>query len=457
MVNPRITIEVFLERAKAENLGNIQKQIQDLSKKTQESTTYNKEWAMSIPTQRLYNLKKELGPAARGMQIYAAKTRIATMQMNNFKDGARLMGIVLKDSVTLVGFMNNVMNIFISRFGTMILAFGIFRKTSEAINHAKESWLKLDTAVRKVSSIVISSTGNMVEATRLLSRQMVQFGLQYGVTLEQMSDTQFFLASAGLKSNEVFAAFASTMKLVVAASKDLQATAEENKKVVEIMAGLYNVYGRTLEGFNNEQEKTLYIAGLLFRTFKTQQILLSELAVGLSFAASQAKVSGISIEELVGTIGVLNSNLVKGSKAGTSYANAIRDATRNAGKLKLLFDIDIRGIGKDFSFLEDVIKPLNKQFKETGVGFTELTNLMEVWNVRGLRSVVVMVDQYDRLREVIDDMGKGVGNLNEAFINVTESYKLQKQLTANIKTILGAAFSVAITGEEFNQLSEGME
>ena len=446
MVNPRITIEVFLERTKGTNIAEFQKQLDKMSAKTEKATKYNNEWAMSLPTKRLAGLTKELGPSARGIQIYAAKTRIATMQMNTFKDGLRLMGIVLKDSVTLVGFMNNVMNIFISRFGTMILAFGIFRKTSEAIEHAKESWLKLDTAIRKVSSIVISSTGDMGEATRLLSRQMVQFGLQVGVTFEQMSDTMFFLASAGLKSNQVFNAFVSTMKLVVAASKDLQATAEENKKVVEIMAGLYNVYGETLGRFNDEQEKTLYIAGLLFRTFKTQQILLSELAVGLSFAASQAKVSGISLEELVATIGVLNSNLIKGSKAGTSYANAIRDATKNAGKLKLLFDIDIRGIGKDFSFLRDVIGPLKEQFIETGVGFAELTNLMEVWNVRGLRSVVVLIDKYEHLKQVIDDMGKGVGNLNEAFINVAESYKLQRQLTENIKTILGAAFSVAITG-----------
>jgi hypothetical protein len=65
----------------------------------------------------------------------------------------------------------------------------------------------------------------------------------------------------------------------------------------------------------------------MFAAFRTQQILLDELAVGLSFAASQAKVSGISIEELIASIAVLNTNLVKGSKAGTSYANAIKTKT----------------------------------------------------------------------------------------------------------------------------------
>jgi TP901 family phage tail tape measure protein len=366
--------------------------------------------------------------------------------MNSARDALRLMGIVLKDSVTLVGFMNNVMNIFISRFGTMILAFGIWRKTTEAIQAAKEAWLQLDTAIRKVSSIVVSATGDIGLSTEVLARQMIGFSLQFGVTYQQMSDTMFFLASAGLNSIEIYKTFESTMRLVVAASKDLEATAEENKRVVEIMAGLYNVYGDTLSRFNDEQEKTTHIAGVLFQTFKTQQILLSELAVGLSFASSQAKISGISMEELIATIGVMNTNLIKGSKAGTSYANAIRDATRNADKLRKMFDIDITGLGENFSFLESVVEPLARSFEETGLGIKQINELMQIWNVRGLRSIVVQIDKLEEIKKLMADYGHGVENLDEAFEKVTNSYKLQKQLSENIKTILSAMFGIAITG-----------
>jgi TP901 family phage tail tape measure protein len=445
LVNPQITIETLLQRIQPGDIQAVEKQLKEVASSTKKLTTA-RQAALGAPAEDLARWTDELGRADRATKNYAARIRIATGQIKSFREGMVLGGIVIKDMFTKVGFLNAALNILISRFGTMIVIFFVFRKVAQFIDLIKTSFLELDTAVRKVASLVIPASGNMEAAIHSLTKQMVNFGLEVGVSFEQMSDTMFFLASAGLNSVQIFHSFEAAQKLVIATAKDMTASMEENKKAVEILAGLINVYHDSLTRFNTEAERTEYIAGVMFAAFRTQQILLEELAVGLSFAASQAKVSGISIEELVASISVLNTSLVKGSKAGTSYANAIRDATRSSVKLKQLFDIDIRGIGQDFSFLDTVVAGVSRRMQQQGLSIKLLNDLMQVFNIRAVRAVITLANAPEKISQLMDEMKHGVRDMNKAVGIVTDSYKFQQQRLENIRIILGGIFGIAFTG-----------
>jgi TP901 family phage tail tape measure protein len=371
--------------------------------------------------------------------------RVSTNQINNWRDALRLGRLVLRDMTTAVGIFNAAMNIMISRFGTMIIVFALFTQAVKAFNAAKEGFLELDTAIRKVASLVVATSGDIREAMKLLTKQMVEFGISVGVSFKQMSDTMFFLASAGLDSVRVFESFAAAQRLVIGTAKDMTATIGENKQVVEVFAGLLNVFGDSMVGFNSEQEKAAEISGILFQAFKTNQILIGELAVGLTFAAQQAKISGVSLKELVATLAVLNTNLLKGSKAGTSFANALRDAVQNADKLQKI-GIDVSSIGTDSFQLLDFFESLGDVIERDQNKLRVLTELMEIFNIRGLRAVLVAADQVASIRKLTEDMAKGQENLNIAVKIASGSMKVQQQRAKNINTVLGAALAVAITG-----------
>jgi hypothetical protein len=283
--NPRITIETLLQRVNPKDIKNLEKQLSGVSSKvTADAKKLSKKQDyLAASAERL---TAEYNRGQRAMVIWAAKVRIATSQVTTFNEGMQLGTIVLKDMFTKVGFLNAALNIFISRFGTMIAIFFVFRQISQFVTLMKESWEDFDTSFRRVSSLVISSSEDMGKSMKILMTDMVQFAIRFGVSLEQLSNTMFFLASAGYESAEIHNLFAAAQKLVIATSKDLTASVEENKKAVEIFAGTMRVMGPTLKGFNTEQDKANYLAGVFFKTFQKNQILLDELAVGLSFATS---------------------------------------------------------------------------------------------------------------------------------------------------------------------------
>jgi hypothetical protein len=354
--------------------------------------------------------------------------------------------IVLRDMFTAVGFLNTAMSIMLSRFGTMIIIFGaitVIKKFNEAVrNTARET----DTAFRKVSSIIISSTGQTEESFNVLNISMIKFANSMGVSIDKVSDTMFFLASAGRESAEVLAEFEAVQKLSIATSKDMEATLDDNKKLVEVFAGLMNIYGENIGKANVQSERANYLAGLLFEAFKTQQILISELAAGLSYGTNQAVAMNVSIEELIASIAILNTGMIKGSKAGTSYANALRDTARNSAKLKKLFDIDIGNLSEGFSLVETVVKRVNQEMEGQGITLDLLVRLMQIYNIRGARAIISLAVQYERLEELLERNKDAERDLAAAIDITTDSFKVQEQKGKNLKSTMRLMFDLMRTG-----------
>ena len=286
----------------------------------------------------------------------------------------------------------------------------------------------------------------MNQAMESLSINALNFAARYGTAINQISDTMFFLASAGRSTVQVNREFAEAQKLVIATAKDLTASLQDNKEVVEVYAGLMNIYRDANESVAQTQERAAHTAAILFEAFKTQQILISELAAGLQYSSAQAKAMGVSIEQLVATLAVLNTGMIKGSKAGTSLANAMRDTVKRADKLREVLDIDVTGIGKDFDFIGQVIKPIAAEIDRAGVSISLFTKLFEVYNIRATRAIIGLAVQYDKLTKLMGDFDHAQEDLKAALDTVTSSMKAQESRTQQLKTMLMGMIALALTG-----------
>jgi TP901 family phage tail tape measure protein len=382
----------------------------------------------------------------RELAIGAARLAVSQHRIRNAAHAMDAAKAIFRDMFTVTGALNNALSIMVSRFGTMILLFGAIqqiRKLTQAMGEAAE---EMDTNYNRVASIVVSSSMAVGDAMEELSYQVIDFGLRTGVSFDQTSNAIFFLASAGRSAEQIFHEFDDAMRLVLATSKDLTASQEELKISTETFAALMNVYGESISNIGTQAVTARRLSELMFEAFKTQQILLGEFAIGLQYAGTQAKLMDISIEELIASIAVLNTGMLKGSKAGTGYANALRDATQKADKLEEVFGISVKNIGKDFSFLETVVKGIRDRIDETGVTLELMQELFEVFNIRGARAVLTLAVQYDRATKLLGDFSHASEDLTAALDKVNNSLAAQKVRHENIKQVALSMFASVITG-----------
>ena len=108
MVNPRITIETLLERIKPSDIANIEKQLKSVSSSVKKSSgELGRSDLLKVPVQQLEKLN-------RSQKAYAANVRIATRQVDSWREAMKLGSIVIRDMFTKVGALNAALNILIS-------------------------------------------------------------------------------------------------------------------------------------------------------------------------------------------------------------------------------------------------------------------------------------------------------------------------------------------------------
>lgn len=445
MANPRITIETYLEKIRQGDIQTIHKQLKSITGQV-EGMTSGVAARNAMINQSVETLSKANKTYGRGMVQTALRTKVATNQLNSFREAVFAGKTIMLDMVSVTGMANAALNILISRFGTMIVVFGLYRKIVQWKQAMNEAALAMDTAEIKIRSLIIPTTDLDTAMTSIMGT-LIRFATEVGGTIEQLSDTYYFLASSGLDSARAAAIFDDAQKLVLVTAKDLNATQTENKQILETFAGIYKNFSKTLVGFNSEQEKASYIADLIFYAYKRNQILLPELAVGFTYAAAQAKIMNISLAEIIITLAKANSVMIKGSKAGTSYANALSDIVKNQKALREKFgitlDLDKEG---GFSFIKEVLVPMNEQLEKSANRVQFLSDLMEVFNKRGARITAALLPQTRELVKEYDGMTKAQGERSRALSDVVGSLKNQLQIQDNIRTVSNDMWSRAVTG-----------
>jgi|GEM_PF-6836424 len=279
----------------------------------------------------------------------------------------------------------------------------------------------LEVAMARVGTATRLTEGNFSQTMFNIRREVLEVSRDLNRSFSEISIVAYAMGSAGLNAAQQIAAIRPVANLVVGTLGQMEPTAK-------IVAGAFNLYGSSIKNASTDTEKFRVITDLIADTFAREQIELSELEAGLSQVVNAAVILNVSFEDLVNTLGFLNTGMLKGSRAGTALLNALIDISKNSGKLKTTFGIAFDPTQPlDFNH---VMLELSKTIQAQGGITTEkYKQLMDVFNIRGARAVAQIIADWKRYQEALGhsaDSTKGMAELLARIQSDTLSGNFQK-------------------------------
>lgn len=353
--------------------------------------------------------------------ILAIKDRFSA-SLNKFQDSIqRIMKV--GDSVKL----SNI------AIGASFAAMGVV--SSVAIGKIISSAMPLEEAMKRLQTVTSTTFQSMNQAMEMsLSRARV-FSSGFSSSTQEIIDSSYQLASAGLNVEQVMAGIESTSRLARAGLGNLSDTAV-------IMGMSLNTVGKSASmNFLSPLQKSNRIADVMATTVKKFQLTLPILSEGFKFVVGPASSLGIKLTELSGALGILNTSGIRASMAGTTLAQVLQ----KMGKAREMLNLDpgefldAAGNLKSLSsFLEAVNKalPVNK--------FDRYNKITKIFQARAAKSVIVLLDQLDALkRNTIElDNSKGAAERMSSTIEDTAatSFKILRNNIENAASSIGETF-----------------
>lgn len=297
-----------------------------------------------------------------------------------------------------------------------------------ALASATKEWIALEAEMARVATVTRGTTKDV----EVLEDVIVDFAASSKASFKDTASAMYALGSAGLTVTQQMAGLEHVMNTAIGTGGDVEQTAK-------LMAGAFNVFGKSLEGANTTAEKFKKIGDIISYTYSTQQVELSELATALGYVASVGSLVEIKFEELVATIGVLNTGMLKGSKSGTSLVNAF---IQLANKSERLGALGIQVNADEPLNFKRVLEDLYDLYGDSALSLKSLQNLMRTFGIRGGRAVGLLLNNFEFFNETLvktagnaEDFARIMRRIQEDTIPGVAS-KIKNQFTAIWKDIL---------------------
>lgn len=259
-----------------------------------------------------------------------------------------------------------------------------------AIGAATKEWLTFQTEMSRVATATRGSAASL----GVLENRIKDFAATSKASLKDTASAVYALGSAGLSVSQQLVGLEHVMNVAIGTFGDVELTAK-------LMAGAINVFGRKMKDATTQAQQFKKIADVMAYTYSVQQVELDELATAMGYVASTGALIDISFEELTTTIGVLNTGMLKGSKAGTSLVNAFIQVANKSDKLSEIgIEIDT---SKPLDFIE-LMDKLYAKFGDNKLSLDGLSKIMSTFGIRGGRAVALLLTNYEFFKKSLDDV-----------------------------------------------------
>ena len=281
-------------------------------------------------------------------------------------------------------------------------AWAVYRKLGEAWGDMVEYQDQLARAMRTANS----EFKTQVEIAAMYKDVMRDAVTKHGVGWENIGESLYQLTSAGLSSEEAVAGLNTALSLQVA----LEGDARETTKA---LAGIYNNFKDVLGDTATEQEKLNYIGNVVAVTWKHHQAELNEMIDGYKYASAMAKSAGVSFETVSAIIGVLNSHMIKGGRAGRGLQGVWARMASDAGEFARIFQMEeFFSLDKPLQF-EKIMKTLHERFKKGTLSVSQLGVSFDRMGRRSAPVFEAMIKFWDEITERIESYGKELNSLEK--------------------------------------------
>ena len=246
------------------------------------------------------------------------------------------------------------------------------------LGFAVRSFANLEHTLASVRGI----TGATEKQFETLAEQVRRLGRTTKFTAQQAAEGQLFLARAGFKVNEIFAALPGTLQLAQAASVELGEAAD--------------IVSNVLASFGAGADETIRFADVLAKTTTSANTDLLQLADAIKLVGPISLSLGVSLETTAAAIGMLSNAGLQATLAGTGLRSVLFSLEApTSAVLAILHDLELRT--NDVSISQNGLIKVLEKLRDSGISAGQA---IQLFGKRGAPAFNVLINSIPKLREL---------------------------------------------------------
>ena len=175
---------------------------------------------------------------------------------------------------------------------------------------------KLHAQFDNITNSTRAIIGNLSKSDPMYAALVAQakdLGAEWGITADKIAESQLEISKAGRSAKDVLAMTEATTLLGAAAELNVGG----DKGAAVMLSDVMNTYGYGVD-------KAMYVSDLMTSAANRSTLSVVDFYESLKYSADIAKQFNIPLQESTAVIAALGNAGLKGSMAGTGYANMIR-------------------------------------------------------------------------------------------------------------------------------------
>jgi TP901 family phage tail tape measure protein len=251
--------------------------------------------------------------------------------------------------------------------------------------------------------------------------QVVQFGQEFGLEMQNGATGLYQLASAGLSAADAMEVLNDTLKLSMAVQGD-------HNTISKLVT-------QTLFGFEMEMNQASIVADKFAYAIQKSLIEYQDLASAVKFALPFFTTTGQSIDQLLGALQILTNRALEAGIAGRGLRQGVAELAESIGDNTARFrefGVEVTDAQGNMLQLTEIAANFHAVLDEGVINDTELlTSLIQDLNVRGATAFVHLVQASDEFTEAVKATAGAGGELDEMIKVQNQSIGAQMQILRN--------------------------
>ena len=238
-----------------------------------------------------------------------------------------------------------------------------------------------------------SVTGGTADEVRRLGQHARRMGMDTIFGAKGAADAMYYLASAGMNTNQIMNALQGTMRLAAATQSDLASTTETVASVIS--------------AFGLKAEEADRIANTFAATISASQATMGKLAASMGYVGPVARSLNMSIEETSAILGSLYNAGIDASTAGTSLRFAISSIVKPTSETIETLD----RLGVSLKDSEGKTRPFIEIIRDLGDVGIDTADAFAIFGQRAGPGMLALINQG---ADAIEDLTKKVTGTKKA-------------------------------------------
>ena len=234
----------------------------------------------------------------------------------------------------------------------------------------------------------------------LIEQKIRDVLIETGKNIDELATIMWELKSAGLSTSETLGAFRHATDLTIGSVVNAQ-------DATRILAGLYRIFGDSLEGAITSEEKFKRIVDIVSGTLNVSQVDMNGLIRGYSYLANASDLAGLKLSEVSAVLAVLNDRMIVSGRAGRGARSALVQLVKNWQTISDRMGI-VRG---EYDTFLDFLHKLRDRWATMGDDIASrnerLAATFEKFGLRGGPAIASLVAHLEKVDEIIKNIESG--------------------------------------------------